>query len=230
VNPAEATLAEQPVMQRAARESYRVARAAATGEEILAWAETVVEMEQEATASHWPLTACGPGCAHCCHIPVEVSPVEVTILHRASCLLPGYEERVRASASADAEGRVACPLLVANRCVAYAARPAACRGENSTSAEECAQPRGSHHYYGEVRMLSRSVIGGATIAFGERGLDVRPLLLRRALAEVAHLPPDEPLERWLAGEVLFSPASRMPYGRRVKSMLLQISRRKTQLT
>jgi hypothetical protein len=139
---------------------------------------------------------------------VEVAPVEVAILHRRASSLPDYVERVRAAARA--EGRVACPVLVDRRCGAYGAHPAACRGENSTSAEECAQPKGSHHYYGEVRTLSRVVMGGAMVAFAERGLDVRPLLLRRALAEVAHLPPDEPLERWLAGEVLFSPASHMP--------------------
>ena len=223
MNPAEAAIAEQPVMRRAARESCQVARTATTVEGILAWYEVVVEMEQEATASRWPLTACGPGCAHCCHIPVEVSPVEVTILHRAATSLPDYVARVRTAARA--EGRVACPILVGSRCSAYAARPAACRGENSTSAEECAQPRGSHHYYGEIRTLSRVVMGGAMIAFGERNLDVRPLLLRRALAEVAHLPPDEPLERWLAGEVLFSPASHMPLGQRARDTLVQIRSR-----
>lgn len=210
-------------MRLAARESYQVARTAVTTEGILAWYDIVVEMEQEATASRWPLTACGPGCAHCCHIPVEVSPVEVAILHRMASSVPGYAERVRDAARA--EGRVACPILVGSRCGAYAARPAACRGENSTSALECAQPRGSHHYYGEVRTLSRVVLGGAMIAFGERGLDVRPLLLRRALAEVAHLPANEPLERWLAGEVLFSRAAHMPLGRRGQELLVQVRTR-----
>lgn len=223
MNAVEDAIAQQPVMRRAAHESCLVARTARTVEGVLAWYDVVVEMEQEATASRWPLTACGPGCTHCCHIPVEVSPVEVAILHRRASSLPDYVERVRTAARA--EGRVACPILVDRRCGAYAARPAACRGENSTSAEECAQPRGSHHYYGEVRTLSRVVLGGAMIAFAERGLDVRPLLLRRALAEVAHLPPDEPLERWLSGEVLFSSSSHMPLGRRARDILVQIRSR-----
>ena len=91
--------------------------------------------------------ACEAGCAFCCHLLVEVGEAEVAAL--AECLgdrLEGLRSRIeegarRARGLSAAEYRLArirCALLGDDdRCVAYAARPLACRAHNSSCRATC---------------------------------------------------------------------------------------------
>lgn len=233
MHPTERKIAEGSAIQYAAGVSALLARGAVTPAEVVAWDREVRSLEREVTPEHrWALTACGPGCAHCCRVRVEAFPVEVALLHRAAHGLPGHADRVRAYVAAlrqvgrarRADFRTDCPLLgPERRCAAYEDRPSACRGENSMSEAECAEPGGSHHYEVSLRMLPRTAVGAAQVVFGRRGLDVFPVDLGLALGEVAHLPAEEPLRRWAAGEVLFE-GSRVQVGARHRDMLVQLGR------
>lgn len=195
----------------AAAFSHDLASSAMTNEQVLEWATEIAAMEQEMTSKRWVFTACRSGCAHCCFVPVAACPVEVVIVHHAASAQLGYEERVMAAAARVRKnrlGHIACPLLHEGKCSVYSQRPAACRGENGLDAAECAVIGGRHHYIAELQQLPHHVMFAGQVAFKARGLDIYPVDLRLALAEIASLPIEEPLRRWLSGERLF-PTSRL---------------------
>ncbi|MFN0123506.1 MAG: YkgJ family cysteine cluster protein [Blastocatellia bacterium] len=76
---------------------------------------------------------CRAGCSGCCHHHLSVFPVEAAHLQTAIRALPDAEQdaiREQTLAVIDSETRgepVACPLLVADKCAVYAARPLICR-------------------------------------------------------------------------------------------------------
>jgi hypothetical protein len=94
--------------------------------------------------------ACKAGCSWCCHLDVEVTPLEVlriVAFLRESLdadTLPGVIDRVRTTheQKMDRENsgdvpKIPCALLVEGLCSVYAVRPLKCRGGNSTDAEIC---------------------------------------------------------------------------------------------
>lgn len=101
---------------------------------------------------HGVEAACRRGCAHCCHMQVEVLMPEAFALadwlrrHRTPAELARIEERLRENAertrAAGAEGRkrmnLACALLGEDgACTAYEARPAQCRRFHSLDLAAC---------------------------------------------------------------------------------------------
>jgi hypothetical protein len=103
-------------------------------------------------AGHHVSLACSSGCAYCCHLRVQVQPYEA--FHLAAWLqrrldaahLARVTEALRTNASktrvlgeeARKRTSMACALLAEDgRCMAYEARPAACRRCHSTSVEPC---------------------------------------------------------------------------------------------
>lgn len=96
---------------------------------------------------------CTLGCTPCCHLPVHAAPAEAELLARHLRANLGEAEfldlrerviteavwRCEAGRKRTAEARRPCPLLDAHgHCVAYAARPLACRGLFSASSTACA--------------------------------------------------------------------------------------------
>jgi hypothetical protein len=91
-------------------------------------------------------SACRAGCFFCCMQPVEASLPEILLLadHLRGRLAPTELDAVRARCDAYLErvddnpaGPALCPLNVDGRCVAYEARPLACRGYNALDAADC---------------------------------------------------------------------------------------------
>jgi len=160
--------------------------------------------------------ACGRGCAFCCHTPVSATAPEVLLIATELRRLRMTQEMASRINAADEITREigfvarytfrhACPLLVDSICSVYTARPAACRGMNSTSADACrasfenekiditkvAEPlllRGAHGY----AMLAALQATGYPPEFYE---------LNHALRLAIQTPDAE--ERWLDGQNIF---------------------------
>ncbi|MHC4849563.1 MAG: YkgJ family cysteine cluster protein [Planctomycetota bacterium] len=97
--------------------------------------EAVVEAP---TSAAW---ACERGCAHCCWLLVEVTPVEADRL--TQFVTPSIAARISANAAAakgltPAEYRMPCAFLDDDgNCAAYEARPLRCRAHVSASEPIC---------------------------------------------------------------------------------------------
>jgi Fe-S-cluster containining protein len=179
--------------------------------------------------------ACQPGCDHCCHQIVGVSPAEALAIvehlrqtRSASELdalalhVAALWERARERSAAE---RISpehpCAFLERGRCSIYDARPLACRSVHSLDAEECrrrlrdagaraeflAQGHGGRCYVQPLR-ASRAVQAGLQLGLSELyGLDARGLDLLAAMHLL--LNGDEALApSWLGGHAAFEPAVR----------------------
>jgi Fe-S-cluster containining protein len=104
------------------------------------------------TSPRKPEWACASGCSYCCHMPVHLTAVEAVAI--AAYVYESFDVPARADTAqrlastaeaiapmSDAEfkdSRNPCALLDdEGRCSVYEARPLACRGFHSTSAEVC---------------------------------------------------------------------------------------------
>jgi hypothetical protein len=196
---------------------------ARTADALLAWHAEALELRRRETALQRPL-ACRNGCAHCCHLKVTLTPLEVlgvaaalrarldpVELARFRASLESARAAVRGLTSAE-RARLArpCPLLDAeSRCIAYEARPLSCRGANSFDADGCAAALGAGPqrpvpHDGPQLGLSSAIAEGVTYAAMEAGRDPRILELVAAL-HVA-LADDRAEERWARGEPVFEDA------------------------
>ena len=169
--------------------------------------------------------ACGPGCTFCCHLYVEVTPLEVVALWSA---LRDDRHRAQRQQIADLTPRIAglgpeprrtarlaCPLLADGQCSVYETRPLACRGLYSTSAQACeavlntpvGMPLPQIRSPAVPRALS-AVLGVAiNAALGDAGLQNQTLELVVALDTLERDPAGA--SRWLAGERVFPAAPGM---------------------
>jgi hypothetical protein len=105
-----------------------------------------------------------------------------------------------------------CPLLIDDRCMAYAVRPLTCRGYNSSDARRCEEAldgsgAAAVPVYALQQRLTTFVLDGLRAGLAESRLGDELLELTAAL-RVALEVPGAPA-RWLAGEAVFAPA-RMP--------------------
>lgn len=221
---------EEPVTEaslaKAATSATAAAFAAGTdpravAERFLGWHAQSVE----AVRRRLPLArdlACAAGCAHCCHLKVTVTPLEVILLASVLRADPAALSRVkRRVKEADkltrgktADERLAlalrCPLLdEQSRCVAYAARPLSCAGTNSFDAEGCRKTLAKEsaepvaHDPVLLRSASALAAGITEATFGARR-DGRILELVAALKIALDDP--EVKSKWQRGEPVFQAA------------------------
>jgi hypothetical protein len=193
----------------------------AIAERFLDWHEQAVE----AVRRRLPLAqelACTAGCAHCCHLKVTVTPLEVILLASVLRADPAVLSRIkRRVKEADkltrgktADKRLAlalpCPLLDdQSRCVAYAARPLSWAGTNSFDAEGCRKTvaKESTEPVGHDPVLLRSasaIAAGVTEATFGAQRDGRILELVAALKIALDDP--EVKSKWQRGEPVFQAA------------------------
>ena len=156
-----------------------------------ALAELVSETRHRAAAGRSPSfpTACRAGCAHCCHIRVDVTAPEVFTLkhwidtHVESAAHAALRARVGKAAGAaaglteaeHARRRLACPLLVDGVCGVYAARPFDCEAYVSSDAGACANAFDAYAF----RSLPLDFTGYAIYEKARRDLDVAAKALGR---------------------------------------------------
>ena len=105
--------------------------------------------------------------------------------------------------------RVACPLLVNERCSVYPVRPLTCRGFNSTDARSCERSVKSHQHvdvptHDPPHRLATFVLDGLRSGLSEAGLTGDLLELTAALRVALTLP--DGAQQWLAGQPLFAGA------------------------
>ncbi len=167
--------------------------------------------------------ACREGCAFCCHLYVvttipEVFQIAAALRDWAPAEFGALVARIEAHCSemAGLGGnerrlvRVACPLLVNDRCSVYSIRPMSCRGWNSLDVQGC-----EAHYldptqltrvpiYGPQHQISAYIQEGMTAGLMAAGLPHQRVELVAAL-HIALETPDA-LARWLEGEAIFEAA------------------------
>jgi hypothetical protein len=167
--------------------------------------------------------ACAEGCTWCCHLKVLVSVPEVLALAASLRADPARLDEVRARVAEAhrttrgmtharrAAAKVPCPLLSsAGRCVAYEARPLACRGAHSYDADAC---RDAFEHPDEDRpipfykpqlQIGEAVRAGLGAGAGYIALDGRLLELVAALRVALEV--DDAGDRWAEGDAVFAPA------------------------
>jgi Putative zinc- or iron-chelating domain len=166
--------------------------------------------------------ACRKGCGYCCRVYVSATAPEIFVIVRAMQTLPQahfaqMRARIRDAAVATARDwsrdvffTYQCPLLEDNACSLHPARPDACRGISSYSAEACAAsiaglalgrdeavPKVDEH--GFLRGLHAHALWAALQA---SGLAFTTYSMNQALDRALDTPDAE--ARWLAGEDIFA--------------------------
>jgi Fe-S-cluster containining protein len=165
---------------------------------------------------------CKQGCFWCCFLRVKATPLEVMRIvdYIQARLQPeelsGLRQRL-ASADKITRGmdgpqrlaaKMACPLLVEGACLAYPARPIACRVYHSLDTSHCEallqDPGASVTIRSDISTLSMGLSAGLTE--GLRAVGLQPRLVE--LIAGLRLAMDDAglVERWLAGESVFMEA------------------------
>ncbi|MDA1133120.1 MAG: YkgJ family cysteine cluster protein [Proteobacteria bacterium] len=193
---------------------------AAMMRELYAIGETTLAAVARRAPPPQPL-ACAAGCSYCCHLYVQVTPVEA--LHLAASILrdrtPDEVDAVRRRvadldattrgmrAGPRATSRLACALLKDGKCTAYADRPFSCRGANSFDAEDCRQMLDGNRKlttYPHQRDIWFTIGRSLTAGIEDAGRPESQLELTAALAlALAH---DDPVAAWHSGALDFAPA------------------------
>jgi len=203
-------------------------RSAPTPEQVLDLARTAIYYAEHCLAQleeAQPLprpVACAPGCDACCFNQVELtapealflgsflearfSPAQRQALHQRA--QQSLARRAGLSKTAAALHRAAfpCPLLQEHRCLAYEARPLACRAMHSLDAAACYQELNDPltpvvPFYSHRHIVYVSLSHGLAQVGRTFGLQAGPLDLTQAILCLLDRP--DAAVRWLMGERLF---------------------------
>ena len=165
--------------------------------------------------------ACRAGCSFCCYLKVELTAFEAVAIWATLAGDAFAAQRAAAVKAAPQVGlldtearrvqRIPCPLLVNGECSVYAARPHACRGFFSLSAQECEAvlqaPAGATlppiRSPAVPRALASAFAAGINAALADNRMQHDLLELSAALARLEARP--TALADWLAGQRVFDP-------------------------
>ena len=151
---------------------------------------------------------CAPGCAWCCHEPLQVSILDAVNL--AQDRSP-FEYHLETRDSAGLKGIFTpCPFLGEDhRCTVYAQRPTVCRAFQSTSASRCKSSfdrrdasRGVPMHLGLFGFAGLA-LDGMNEAFEAVGIDRSPVVLGLAVAKLA-ADFENRTRTWLSGGSAFA--------------------------
>ena len=185
----------------------------------------VDEVLETSIAGRGVKVACERGCSYCCHLRVEVQPVEAftlaawlrrtTTAARLGEVVAKLRANVEKSRTLGAEARkrttLACALLGEDgACTAYEARPAQCRRYHSTSVDPCRDfyndPSRDTIESGLDDAIAHNadvIITQARHALRDAGLDDSPADMNVALLEALENP--KAWRRWRSGKKAFVP-------------------------
>jgi len=172
---------------------------------------------------------CAPGCAWCCHEPLQVSILDAVNVaqDRAPC---EYSLETRDGASLKGIF-TPCPFLGEDhRCTVYAQRPTVCRAFQSTSASRCKSSyerrdpnRGVPMHMGLFGFAGLA-LDGMNEAFDAVGIDRSPVVLGLAVARLAE-DFDGRARAWLSGQPAFTDVAVVEPRVRQMSLNLPIANR-----
>jgi len=149
--------------------------------------------------------ACKAGCFYCCYYKVEVKAHEMLLIHEhmQKNLTSGLRTEILTSAKANAElirtlstkehlsTNIKCPLLIANQCSIYEARPFRCRSFHALKVDACEASYANPSDFSiatelieDVSHFSDALSQGFEAAVMDAGLDHRTYDLNTALLEV----------------------------------------------
>jgi len=213
---------EQETVVEIITSGQSAAKALEVGVSALIWADHALARFDSESDLPRPL-ACRTGCDHCCFNQVELTPPEALAIGHFVERHFSREERERllahlsrslAAKAGKGKREIArirrelpCPLLQAQKCSVYPARPLVCRAMHSLDAGQCrssllAGDLTSGDYYAErhelVQAIARGLQGGSRAMGCQSGI----LDLARALQDYFQQP--DPLGRWIRGEPVFS--------------------------
>jgi Fe-S-cluster containining protein len=179
-------------------------------------------LEAEQTLPH-PI-ACQEGCDCCCYNQVELTPPEAMLIgHYIARQFSEAEKdlllahitriieiiaRIGKAGSAARRREIPCPLLGKRTCSVYPVRPLVCRAMHSLDRERCEVElrtgclTGST-YYPHRHEIAVSVSAGVQEGCRAAGLQGSTLNLARALHDFFRQ--ENPVEKWLNGEEVFTP-------------------------
>lgn len=128
-----------------------------------------------------PLAACRPGCAHCCHIRVEMTQLEAEQLGAAIGRRPHTQHRYHGAEPDAYDYATPCPFLVAGdapgrgRCSIYEQRPFACRKHHSIDVDAlfCRLDMPHREAVGQVSMDAALVVYGSAMTGSMGVVDIR---------------------------------------------------------
>lgn len=160
-------------------------------------------------------SACGRGCHYCCQTLITATVPEILRLAQAAKARPDLVARIQAAAvraralspTAPNSARQRCPVLDAELCSLYEARPLVCRSLLSHSRDAC------------IRIFVRDA--AEAVPFVRPSMEIRSavILMLQASMRLADLPyqqyeliqgldavlsRDDAEARWLAGEAIFA--------------------------
>lgn len=139
--------------------------------------------------------ACRRGCAFCCYVDVDVTPLEAIRLARQPA-------GIDAATAPEGGRRTPCPLLVDGACSQYERRPLACRAVFSPDAKVCeagyvAEGRVEVPSLDWPRHLAAGYITGEIAALDDLGLASHMVTLREGLVV---LRAENAIRAWLNGD------------------------------
>ena len=194
--------------------------------DIVELAETLTEEQKESDPPAFPI-ACREGCAYCCYMRVQVTPLEVISLARfihetfsetelqnlKSRLKETYQITRGMTEEERGESGIPCPLLVDDHCSVYRARPLECRGYASMNVDACRKALDNYSswnvpLYSPQFSIHKHIQAGLLSALADAGYGFEVLELTAALRIVVEDP--NVVERWLEGEDVFEPAALSP--------------------
>ena len=167
--------------------------------------------------------ACTAGCDHCCFNQVELTPPEALFIghfverhfspEEKDRLLEKVENSLSRMAGkskkeiAGIRRELPCPLLRAQRCSVYPARPLVCRAMHSLDAGHCesslwAGDLASGAYYSQRQEMVLAIARGLLAGCLAMGCQSGTLDLAQALQDYFRRP--DPRARWIKGDALFS--------------------------
>lgn len=236
VGPAQVATASHQAFAAAFANDKSREQVVSAAEDASAWLSELTEQVAERIPLQQPI-ACSSGCAYCCHLKVLVTAPEAirVVAYLRATLDPASFETLRAkvretdsrthamTTDERAVAKIPCPLLDDGKCVAYEARPLACRSANSYDKDSCR--RGFEHpelnvnipSYQPETQIAGAIRSGISNGAGQNGLD--GFLLELIAAVRVALDDPSVADTWGRGQPVFASAHDAEFAEHMRRLI-----------